>query len=44
MSLKERMPNGIKQVILKQFKYEIVAKRAFKPGIPKKYKQKVPVF
>jgi hypothetical protein len=44
MSLKERMPNGIKQVILKQFEYEIVAKLATKPSIPKKYKHKVPVF
>ncbi len=44
MSLKDRMPNGIKQAILKQFEYEIVAKLASKPGIPKKYKHKVPVF
>jgi hypothetical protein len=44
MSLKERMPNGIEQVILKQFEYEIVAKLASKPGIPKKYKHKGPVF
>ncbi len=36
MSLKESMPDGIKQVILKQFEYEIVAKLASKPGIPKK--------
>jgi hypothetical protein len=44
MSLKDRMPNGIKQAILKKFEYEIVAKLASKPGIPKKYKHKAPAF
>ncbi len=42
VSLKERMPNGIKQVISKPFEHKVVAQLTSWPGVPKKCKERVP--
>jgi hypothetical protein len=44
VSLKERLPKGSKQAILRPAVHNIGAQLASSPGVPKKCKKRVPVF